>query len=67
MSDYKCPNCGAAAYNDGRMGDGPILTCGCDKRGQQWVDDGRGGYYTNPTGIKPVKDNNSNDRMSGKH
>jgi hypothetical protein len=55
MSSYCCSNCGAAAYYDGRCGDGPILMCGCDKRGRRWVNDGRGGYYTNPSGAEPVE------------
>ncbi len=55
MSGYSCSVCGAEAYYDGRMGDGPVLTCGCDKRGSRHVDDGRGGYDTNPSGATPVK------------
>lgn len=55
MSNYVCSNCGAQAYYDGRCGDGPILMCGCDKRGRRWVNDGRGGYYTNPSGAEPVE------------
>ena len=65
MSTYSCSNCGSAAYYDGRCGDGPILMCGCDdgpilmcgcdKRGRRWVNDGRGGYYTNPSGAEPVE------------
>ncbi len=55
MSNYVCSNCGAGAYYDGRCGDGPILMCGCDKRGSRWVNDGRGGYHTNPSGAKPVE------------
>jgi hypothetical protein len=46
-TDYVCSICGAAAYYDGRCGDGPVLTCGCD-RSYGWVDDGRGGYYDGP-------------------
>jgi len=53
MSGYSCSVCGAEAYHDGRMGDGPILMCGCDKRGSRWVNDGRG-YRTNPSGAEPV-------------
>ena len=41
---YVCSQCGASCYYDGRCGDGPILTCGCDKRGP----DGRR--------LKPVRD-----------
>ncbi len=55
MSNYVCSHCGAEAYYDGRCGDGPVLMCGCDKRGRRWVDDGRGGYYTNPSGAAPVE------------
>ena len=53
MSNYICSHCGAGAYYDGRCGDGPILMCGCDKG--QWINDGRGGYYDNPTGAKAVE------------
>jgi hypothetical protein len=28
--------------------------CGCDQG--EWIDDGRGGYYDNPTGAKPTKE-----------
>lgn len=55
MSNYSCSNCGAAAYYDGRCGDGPVLVCGCDKRGRRWVPDRGGGYYTNPSGAEPVE------------
>jgi len=61
MSNYCCSHCGAAAYYDGRCGDGPILMCGCDKRGRRWVNDGRGGYYTNPSGAQPVEGENYNN------
>jgi hypothetical protein len=54
LMSYCCSICGAAAYYDGRCGDGPILTCGCDKG--QWINDGRGGYYDNPARAKPIKD-----------
>ena len=60
MSNYSCSICGKEAYYDGRCGDGPILMCGCDKRGQRWVNDGRGGYYTNPSGAEPVQSDGSN-------
>lgn len=53
MYDYVCSVCGAAAYYDGRCGDGPILMCGCDKG--EWINDGRGGYYDNPKNAQPVK------------
>lgn len=53
-NNYKCSICGKAAYYDGRCGDGPVLMCGCDRAGSRWVDDGRGGFWTNPTGAKPV-------------
>lgn len=56
MSNYVCSNCGAAAYYDGRCGDGPVLTCGCDKRGRRRVNEGsRGDWYTNPSGAHPVE------------
>ena len=53
MSNYVCSHCGAGAFYDGRCGDGPVLMCNCDKG--QWIDDGRGGYYDNPTGAKPIE------------
>jgi len=53
MRDYKCSVCGAGALYDGRCGDGPVLTCNCNRG--EWIDDGRGGYYDNPTNAKPVK------------
>lgn len=59
MSSYSCSNCGAEAYYDGRCGDGPILVCGCDKRGRRWINDGRGGYYTNPSGAELVSSENN--------
>ncbi len=52
MENYVCSVCGAAAYYDGRCGDGPILMCGCDKG--QWINDGRGGYFDNPRNAQPV-------------
>lgn len=52
MSNYMCSRCGAGAFYDGRCGDGPVLMCGCDQGA--WIDDGRGGYYDNPTGAKPI-------------
>ncbi len=57
-NNYVCSNCGASAYYDGRCGDGPVLMCGCDKRRSRWVNDGRGGYHTNPTGATPVESEN---------
>lgn len=65
MSSYCCSNCGAAACYDGRCGDGPILMCGCDKRGRRWINDGRGGYYTNPSGAVPVEGESYNDPDPG--
>lgn len=56
MAGYTCSICGAGAYYDGRCGDGPVLTCGCDRIGSQYVKDRMDGYYTNPTGAKPVRD-----------
>ena len=53
MAEYVCSSCGAAAYYDGRCGDGPVLMCGCDKG--QWIDDGRGGYHDNPKNAHPVE------------
>lgn len=55
MAEWVCSVCGEPAYYDGRCGDGPVLVCGCDKGGE-WIDEGsRGGYYTNPTGARPVR------------
>ena len=51
--NYICSVCRQVCYFDGRCGDGPILMCGCDKG--EWVNDGRGGFYTNPSGAKPVQ------------
>lgn len=64
MSNYVCSNCGQAAGYDGRCGDGAYLVCGCDRENREWVNDGRGGYYTNPSNAHPVAtglDNNSAD------
>ena len=59
MSNYVCSNCGAAAYYDGRCGDGPVLVCGCDKRGSRKVNEGsRGTWHTNPSGATPVESDN---------
>lgn len=55
MTQYCCSSCGKPAFHDGRCGDGPILMCRCDERGRQWIDDGRGGYWSNPTNAKPVE------------
>lgn len=64
MRDFVCSACGSAAYFDGRCGDGPVLTCGCDRRGSRFVDDGRGGYLTNPTNAHPAKAESAwNDKM----
>lgn len=57
MSNYECSVCGAGAYYDGRCGDGPILTCGCNRG--EYVKDRMGGYYTNPTRAKPIKSHDS--------
>ena len=53
MYKRQCSHCGKLAYYDGRMGDGPILTCSCDKG--RWINDGRGGYESNPRNAQPVK------------
>lgn len=45
MAKYHCNQCGAAAYYDGRCGDGPVLLCGCDRRGPVAYDS-RGGSVT---------------------
>jgi len=42
--NYTCSRCGASCYYDGRCGDGPIMTCGCDKMGMG-VSDGRDTWY----------------------
>jgi len=59
MNNYKCSRCGTRAYYDGRMGDGPILTCGCNKG--IWINDGRGGYYSNPQNAEPITGDDWND------
>jgi hypothetical protein len=60
MSNYVCSKCGAAAYYDGRCGDGPVLICECRNRGR-WINDGRGGYRDNDA--QPVEsDTQSWDR-----
>jgi len=52
---YICSNCGAPASNDSGDGTEVQLLCGCDRLGE-WIDDGRGGgYWSNPTGAKPVE------------
>lgn len=62
MSQYSCSVCGAEAYYDGRCGDGPVLTCGCNRRGRRYVDEGsRGGYYTNPSRAEPVEEYEGDD------
>ncbi len=60
MSNYVCSECGAAAYYDGRCGDGPILMCGCDKKGKPAYDSRMGSvdvYYPEAT-AKPVEAEN---------
>lgn len=54
MSRYVCNNCGHEAAYDGRCGDGAYLVCGCDRKDREWVNDGRGGYDTNPSNARPV-------------
>lgn len=55
---YECSECGAAAYYDGRCGDGPILVCGCDKRGPKMYDGRMGDGVITMSNAKPVlKDN----------
>ncbi len=61
MNDYVCSRCGAKAFYDGRCGDGPVLMCGCDRKGSVYVQDGRGGYWTNPTQAQPVKEDDYSD------
>lgn len=49
MSEYYCSHCGSAAVGDSRGGSmNYYLTCGCDEG--EWINDGRGGYFSNPTG-----------------
>ncbi len=62
--DWICSVCGAPAYYDGRCGDDLVLFCGCNQG--EWVDDGRGGYFTNPTGAKPGKGNAKKGTGTGK-
>jgi len=58
---YICNVCGAAAYFDGRMGDGPILTCGCKRlfSDAQPTNSSAGGIlpdtYHNAAGAAPVQ------------
>lgn len=61
MTEYVCSNCGKVAFYDGRNGDSPVLVCGCEKRKRRWVNDGRGGYYTNPTKAEPVEGHDDGD------
>jgi hypothetical protein len=61
MKTYYCSVCGAKAFYDGRCGDGPVLVCGCDRKRSRWVNDRGGGYWTNPTGARPVSDNEGDD------
>jgi hypothetical protein len=56
MKNFVCSICGESSYYDGRCGDGPILICGCDKG--QFINDGRGGYYDNPTNAQAVESDN---------
>lgn len=60
---HKCSVCGAAAFYDGRMGDGPVLVCGCDQG--PWVNDGRGGYVSNPRNAQPVENTADNSKRRG--
>lgn len=58
MADYVCSKCGASCYFDGRCGDGPILTCGCDKQGEPQYDSRMGSvdvYYNSDA--RPVEKN----------
>lgn len=55
MSNYVCSNCGTQAHYDSRCSDTPILMCGCHRRGSRWINDGRGGYATNPSNAVPVE------------
>ena len=53
--EYVCNKCGKDAYFDGRCGDGLILVCGCDKKGEPQFDARAGSvdvYYN--TDAKPV-------------
>ena len=55
-NNYVCSRCGASAYYDGRCGDGPVLTCGCDKIGPPAYDARMGSvdvYYPNAD-AKPI-------------
>lgn len=61
--NYTCSECGASCYYDGRCGDGPILTCGCDKKGPRLKDSRMGSvdhYYPKAT-AKPVNQDDDND------
>ena len=39
--DWVCSRCGNGCYYDGRMGDGPILMCSCDKNRHDYSSVGR--------------------------
>lgn len=56
---YVCNICGSAAYFDGRLGDGPILTCGCKRLfSGPLITDTRCGtvtYSANAMGAAPVE------------
>lgn len=56
MSQYSCNLCGAPAYHDGRMGDGPILMCGCDKQKKWYIDPQTGKSVIVDSPAQPVKE-----------
>lgn len=39
---WSCSQCGTGCYYDGRCGDGPVLTCDCNKGTEGWYMDSRG-------------------------
>jgi hypothetical protein len=59
MATYACNECGALAYFDGRCGDGPVLLCGCDRKGPVAYDSriggGRGNAYHPAATARPVE------------
>ncbi len=54
-NQYVCSNCGQRCGYDGRMGDGPYLTCRCNTgENSYWVNDGHGGYMESIYGARPI-------------
>lgn len=62
MAEYVCSECGKDAYYDGRCGDGPVLVCGCDKRGPVHYDGRMGDGPVHVSNARPVPKNGYDDR-----